>query len=72
MGGLSLWHWLVVLLVLMVLFGRNRISSAMGDIGKGIRSFKQNMAEEESAPAGIDAAQPVPVAAPRPEERTAG
>ncbi|MDD3800415.1 MAG: twin-arginine translocase TatA/TatE family subunit [Novosphingobium sp.] len=46
MGGLSIWHWLIVLLVVLVLFGRGRVSEIMGDFGKGIKSFKQGMADE--------------------------
>lgn len=47
MGSLSIWHWLIVLLVVMVLFGGgNKISSAMGDFAKGIKSFKKHMSDE--------------------------
>jgi sec-independent protein translocase protein TatA len=46
MGGLSIWHWVIVLLVVLVLFGRGRISEIMGDFGKGIKSFKDGMADE--------------------------
>ncbi len=48
MGGLHLWHWVVVALVILVLFGRGKISETMGDFGKGIRSFKKGLGEEES------------------------
>lgn len=47
MGGLSLWHWLVVIVIVLLLFGRGRISDLMGDLGKGLKSFKQGMAEDE-------------------------
>jgi sec-independent protein translocase protein TatA len=47
MGGFSLWHWLIVLLVVLILFGRGRISEIMGDFGKGIKSFKQGINDEE-------------------------
>jgi sec-independent protein translocase protein TatA len=50
MGGLSIWHWIVVLLVVMLLFGRGKISDLMGDVAKGIKSFKKGMAEEDEAP----------------------
>jgi len=56
MGFTSIWHWLIVLLVIALLFGAGRISSVMGDIGKGIKSFKKGLNEDEDAPAG--AAQP--------------
>ena len=46
MGGLSLPHIIVLALVVLVLFGRGRISEMMGDFGKGIKSFKQGMNEE--------------------------
>ncbi len=47
MGGLSIWHWLVVLLIVLVLFGRGRVADIMGDFGKGIKSFKQGMGDDE-------------------------
>lgn len=47
MGSFSLVHWLIVLLVILILFGRGRISEIMGDFGKGIKSFKQGINEEE-------------------------
>ena len=46
MGSLSIWHWLVVLMVVMLLFGGNKVSNLMGDFAKGIKSFKKNMAED--------------------------
>jgi sec-independent protein translocase protein TatA len=48
MGGLSIWHWLIVLLIVLVLFGRGRVAEIMGDFGKGIKSFKQGMNEDEA------------------------
>jgi len=58
MGGLSIWHWLIVLFVVLILFGRGRVSEIMGDFGKGIKSFKDGMNEEESKrPAAPPAAQ---------------
>ena len=50
MGGLSLWHWIIVLLVVLILFGRGRISDIMGDFGKGIKSFKEGINEESAKP----------------------
>ncbi len=49
MGSFSLWHWLVVIILVLLLFGRGRISDLMGDLGKGLKSFKQGMAEDEKA-----------------------
>ncbi|EAQ29255.1 hypothetical protein NAP1_00745 [Erythrobacter sp. NAP1] len=48
MGGIGIWQILIVALVVLVLFGRGRISEMMGDFGKGISSFKKGMSEEES------------------------
>jgi len=49
MGSLSPLHWLIVLAVVLVLFGGgSKISSLMGDFAKGIKSFKKNMADDES------------------------
>jgi sec-independent protein translocase protein TatA len=48
MGGLSIWHWLVVLAVAAVLFGgKGKIANVMGDFAKGIKAFKTGMKEEE-------------------------
>ncbi len=48
MGGIGIWQILIVALVILVLFGRGKISEMMGDFGKGISSFKKGMSEEES------------------------
>lgn len=48
MGSLSIWHWLIVLVVVLVLFGGGgKISTIMGDMAKGIKSFKKHMADDE-------------------------
>ena len=47
MGGVSIWHWIVVGLIVMLLFGRGKISDMMGDVAKGIKAFKKGMSEEE-------------------------
>ncbi|MGE0239557.1 MAG: twin-arginine translocase TatA/TatE family subunit [Parvibaculaceae bacterium] len=49
MGSLSIWHWLLVILVVVLLFGRGKISDLMGDVAKGIKSFKKGMADETEA-----------------------
>ena len=51
MGGFSLIHWLILGVVILLLFGGNRFSSMMGDVAKGLKSFKKGMTEEEDAPA---------------------
>jgi sec-independent protein translocase protein TatA len=47
MGGFSLWHWLVVGVIILLLFGKGRFSDMMGDVAKGLKSFKKGIAEEE-------------------------
>ena len=49
MGGLSIWHWLIVGGVVLLLFGgKGKISDLMGDVAKGIKSFKKGMAEDDA------------------------
>ena len=47
MGGFSIWHILIFAIILLLLFGGNRFSSMMGDVAKGLKSFKQGMADED-------------------------
>ncbi len=54
MGGLSIWHWMIVLVVVLLLFGSGKVSNLMGDFAKGIKSFKKNMADDESMEATAD------------------
>lgn len=52
MGTFSIWHWLVVLAVVLLLFGgRGKISALMGDFGKGLKSFKQGLKEDDEVEA---------------------
>jgi len=49
MGSLSIWHWLIVGAVLLLVFGgRGKISEMMGDVAKGIKAFKKGMSEDEA------------------------
>jgi sec-independent protein translocase protein TatA len=50
MGSFSLWHWLVVGIIILLLFGRGRFSDMMGDVAKGIKSFKKGMSEDDETP----------------------
>ena len=59
MGTFSIWHWLVVLAVVLVLFGgKGKISGLMGDFGKGLKSFKKGMKEDDEESAQADAESP--------------
>ncbi|WP_295497153.1 twin-arginine translocase TatA/TatE family subunit [Sphingorhabdus sp. EL138] len=50
MGGFSIWHWLIVGILVLLLFGKGRFSDMMGDVAKGIKSFKRGMSEDDEAP----------------------
>ena len=47
MGGFSIWHILIFAVLVLLLFGGNRFSAMMGDVAKGLKSFKQGMADDE-------------------------
>lgn len=49
MGSFSIWHWLIVLAIVLLMFGRGKIPELMGDVAKGIKSFKKGMADDEPA-----------------------
>ena len=50
MGGMSIWHWIIVGAVLLLLFGgKGKVSDLMGDFAKGIKSFKKGMSDDETA-----------------------
>ncbi|TCD06209.1 twin-arginine translocase TatA/TatE family subunit [Erythrobacteraceae bacterium CFH 75059] len=77
--SLGPWQLLIIALIILVLFGRGRISEMMGDFGKGIRSFKAGMneGEENPAPPRLPAAdapppavEPVQTTTARPGDRT--
>lgn len=56
MGGLSIWHWLIVLAVGLLLFGgRGKVSDLMGDFAKGIKSFKKGLTDDDTPEAKTDA-----------------
>lgn len=61
MGSFSIWHWLIVLAVVLLLFGRGKIPELMGDVAKGIKNFKQGMSEPEEtdAPAATTASKTI-------------
>lgn len=48
MGSLSIWHWLVVGILVLLLFGKGRFSNMMGDVAEGIKSFKKGMADDDA------------------------
>ena len=83
MGSFSLVHWIVLAVLLLLLFGGNRFSAMMGDVAKGLKSFKQGMSDDDdkrSADARRDETRQIPpqqqppidvTPQPRPAEPTA-
>lgn len=71
MGGLSLWHWLIVGVIILLLFGKGRFSDMMGDVAKGIKSFKKGMSEDDDKPAEPRRLEDTRPIDPPPAERTA-
>lgn len=59
MGSFSIWHWLIVLAVVLLLFGRGKIPELMGDVAKGIKAFKKGMADDETQPNTATSVPPV-------------
>ncbi len=47
MGSFSIWHWIIVLAIVLLLFGRGKIPELMGDVAKGIKSFKKGISDED-------------------------
>lgn len=73
MGMTSIWHWLILGAVVLILFGRGKISEVMGDVAKGVKSFKRGLAEDDATdtPRAIErpAAEAVATVAARDEQR---
>lgn len=72
MGGLSIWHWLILAVVVMLLFGKGRLSDIMGDAAKGIKSFKKGLQDEEeerAAPRPAQRLQNQPPLEPNPDHK---
>ena len=59
--GVSVWQILIIAVVVVLLFGRGKISDLMGDVAKGIKSFKKGMADDDDAPSASNA----PAASPK-------
>jgi sec-independent protein translocase protein TatA len=49
MGAFSIWHWIIVLIIVLLLFGKGKIPSLMADMAKGIKSFKKNMSDDDNS-----------------------
>ena len=53
MGSISIWHWLVVLAIVLLLFGTGRVSNLMGDLAKGVKAFKKGLQDEDETAAPV-------------------
>jgi len=56
MGGLSIWHWLIVLVIVLVVFGTKKLRNIGGDLGGAVKSFKEAVKEEEKPQSKIEVA----------------
>jgi sec-independent protein translocase protein TatA len=74
MGAMGIWQWVVVLAIVLVLFGgRGKISSLMGDFGKGLKSFKKGIKEEPGEVSDQDTADdPKPALREKEEDAAKG
>jgi len=59
MGSLSIWHWIIVIGVVLLLFGRGKISELMGDVAQGIKAFKKGMSDDETVVQSTTKVEPV-------------
>lgn len=70
MGAMSVWHWLILLVVALLMFGGSgKISSIMGDVAKGIKSFKRGLSDDDEK-AAADAKKTIDASATKPGETT--
>ncbi len=63
MGSMSIWHWLILLVIVLLLFGAGKVPKLMGDMAKGVKAFKEGLKEAEDSAKPSDApaaAQQVP------------
>mgnify|MGYP001807075648 FL=1 len=58
MGSFSIWHWLIVLVIVLLLFGAGKIPKLMGDMAKGVKAFKKGLNEDDEASAAQPSALP--------------
>lgn len=65
MGTFSIWHWLIVLVVVLLLFGRGKIPELMGDMAKGIKSFKKGMSDDDDETKTVEHRADETVSAPK-------
>ena len=73
MGSMSIWHWLIALVVALLAFGgSNKISTIMGDVAKGIKSFKKGLSDDEDDVKRAEAAKTIEASAQKSGESKVG
>jgi sec-independent protein translocase protein TatA len=60
MGGLSIWHWVIVLVVVVIIFGTGKLKNAGSDLGKAVKGFKDGVKDDEVKHPGTTTTPPVP------------
>ncbi len=69
MGFTSIWHWVIVLIIVVILFGgRGKLSSLMGDLGTGLRNFKRGMNKDDNEEVNEAQSKQIEVAIDPPDE----
>ncbi len=58
MGSFSIWHWLIVLVIVLVVFGTKRLTGGAKDIGNAVKEFKKGMRDEDKPDAPPEALPP--------------
>ena len=66
MGSFSIWHWIIVLVIVLLLFGAGKLPQVMGDLAKGVKNFKAGLRDEEDETSTPPPAQPVQHQSPPP------
>jgi len=70
MGSFSIWHWLIVLLIVVMVFGTKKLKNIGSDLGGAVKGFKDGMKEGESAASAMTNPQQVTQATQKPEQTT--
>ncbi|MDR3515710.1 MAG: twin-arginine translocase TatA/TatE family subunit [Azospirillaceae bacterium] len=70
MGSFSAWHWIIVLLIVLIIFGAGRLPTVMGDVAKGVKAFRNGM-KDETPPATAAQAPIAPAAGSTSADATA-
>ena len=71
MGSMSIWHWMILLVVALLMFGGSgKISSIMGDVAKGIKSFRKGLSDDEDDVKAAEAKRALEASNAKPGETT--